>query len=216
LDLGAIVTDTTKHFGPDSYSGVIFLSSTPFRSWDRKVDSGKIDSFGFSITHPTVYDITYGAERLVETFTSNPEKVPPETVFAWTAAYISWHPSARINHSYRAVGQCEVYRHEKALREAGGKIPTLVILGKEDKFLLVNKVEKLYREAFTGELVEIQIWPGVGHLPFYEEPEKTRDAILEFVRKVQDECDSVHSSPTCCSSELLSDPETLRDALVKA
>ena len=43
-------------------------------------------------------------------------------------------------------------------------------------------MEKLYEETFTD--VEIQVWPEVGHIPFFEEPEKTRGAILAFVKRV--------------------------------
>ena len=54
--------------------------------------------------------------------------------------------------------------------------------GKGDKFVLLDRVEKLFKETFAD--VEVQVWPEVGHIPFFEEPEKTRDAMLGFVRRV--------------------------------
>jgi pimeloyl-ACP methyl ester carboxylesterase len=93
----------------------------------------------------------------------------------WIGAYASQHPGARTNYITRT-------QDEDALKGAAGKVPVLVLLGKEDKFILPDPVEKLFKETFTD--VEVQIWPEVGHIPFFEEPEKTRNAILAFVNRV--------------------------------
>ena len=72
------------------------------------------------------------------------------------------------------------HSHEK-LKEMICHTPVLVILGEEDKLLFSRDLGELYKATFPDH--EVHIWPEVGHLPFFEEPEKTRDAILNWVKK---------------------------------
>jgi len=120
-------------------------------------------------------DLCSTARDLVEGFTTNPDKIHPATKLAWIGAYANQHPVARTNYITRT-------QDEDALKAAVEKVPILALLGKDDKFLLPDQVERLYKETFAD--VAVQIWPEVGHLPFFEEPEKTKNAILAFVKKV--------------------------------
>ena len=173
--LGAVIVDITTHLGPDSYSGVIFLGSTPFRSWNTEIVNPWLAGMFPRVFSNDLSDLCSTARDLVEAFTFNPDNIHPATKLTWIGAYANQHPVARTNYISRT-------QDEDALKAVVEKIPVLALLGKDDKFLLPNQVEKLYKETFAD--VEVQIWPEVGHLPFFEEPEKTRNAILWFVKKV--------------------------------
>jgi len=120
-------------------------------------------------------DLCSTARDVIEAFACYPDKIHPATKLAWIGAYAEQHPAARSNYIFRT-------QDEGALKAATGKVPVLAILGKDDKFLLSDRVEKLYKETFAD--VEVEVWPEVGHIPFFEDPEKTRNVILAFVKRV--------------------------------
>ena len=122
-----------------------------------------------------VSDLCSTARNFIEAFAFNPDKIHPATKLAWIGAYAVQHPTARTNYISRT-------QDESALKAAAGKIPVLAVLGRDDKFILSDRVEKLYKESFTD--VEVQVWPEVGHVPFFEEPEKTKSLILAFVKRL--------------------------------
>ena len=122
-----------------------------------------------------ISDLGSTARDFIEAFAFHPDRIHPATMLAWIGAYTHQHPTAKANYMTRT-------QSEDALKDAAGKVPVLTILGKEDKFILSDRVGGLFKETFVD--VEVQIWPEVGHVPFFEEPEKTRDAILAFVKRV--------------------------------
>ena len=159
--------DITAHLGPDCYSGVIFLSSTPCHSWDWKAsESLWIDIFPLIVSRHKL-DQENAAKALVGGFTH--KGTSEETNRAWIETYESQHPFRRVE-------------KPAILTDAAKNTPVLVLLGKDDKILSWESLGEKYKEEFTS--VEVQVWPEVGHLPCFEEPEKTRDAILEFVERV--------------------------------
>ena len=105
----------------------------------------------------------------------DPDRVPPATKLSWIGAYATQHPSVKANFVART-------QDEGAFKGATGKIPVMVLLGKEDKFISPDRLGELFKETFAD--AEVHIWSGVGHIPFFEEPEKTRDVILAFVKRV--------------------------------
>ena len=173
--LGAILADITTHLGPDFYSGIIFFGSTPFRSWNTEIMNPWLAGMFPRVLSPELPDLCSTARDFVEAFAFYPEKIHPATKLTWIGAYASQHPGARTNYITRT-------QDEAALKAAAGKVPVLTLLGKDDKFILSDRVEKLFKETFAD--VEVYVWPEVGHIPFFEEPEKTRDAILTFVKRV--------------------------------
>jgi pimeloyl-ACP methyl ester carboxylesterase len=112
----------------------------------------------------------------VEAFAFFPEKIHPATKLSWAGAYALQPHAARINYTNRI-------QDEGLLKGVAKKIPALLLMGEEDMFLLPDRLEKLFRETF-GDDVEVQVWPETGHILFFEEPERTRDAILGFVKRV--------------------------------
>jgi len=172
---GAILADITTHLGPDFYSGIIFFGSTPFRSWNTEIMNPWLAGMFPRVLSPELPDLCSTARDFVEAFAFYPEKIHPATKLTWIGAYASQHPGARTNYITRT-------QDEAALKAAAGKVPVLTLLGKDDKFILSDRVEKLFKETFAD--VEVHVWPEVGHIPFFEEPEKTRDAILTFVKRV--------------------------------
>jgi len=137
--------------------------------WLKEI--GPIDGFN------TSWHIWSQTRDLFGGFVCDPKNVDTTITSDWIGTFANQELLVR-KHRHKMP------RDEEPLRHAAKEIPVLVILGKEDKFLLPEKVKELCLETFGEELAEVQIWPGVGHLPFYEEPEKTRDAILGFTRKV--------------------------------
>ena len=127
------------------------------------------------VLSPDLSDLCSTSRDFVEAFAFYPDKIHPATKLAWIGAYAHQHPTAKMNYLTRT-------QDEDALKGAVGKVPVLAILGKEDKFLLPDRVEKLYKETFVD--VEVQTWPEAGHIPFFEEPEKTKSEILAFVKRV--------------------------------
>ena len=172
---GAILADITTHLGPNFYSGIIFLSSTPFRSWNTEIMNPWLAGLFPRVLSPDLPDLCLTARDFVEAFVFYPDKIHPGTKLTWIGAYASQHPGARANYFTRT-------QDEDALKAAAGKVPVLALLGKGDKFILPDRVETLFKETFVD--VEVQVWPEVGHIPFFEEPEKTRDAILMFVKRI--------------------------------
>jgi len=127
------------------------------------------------VLSPDLPDLCSTARDFVEAFAFYPDKIHPGTRLTWIGAYASQHPGAMMNYITRT-------QDEDALKAAAGKVPVLTLLGKGDRFILPDRVEKLFKETFAD--VEVQIWPEVGHIPFFEEPGKTRDAMLTFVKRV--------------------------------
>lgn len=164
-------------FGHEFYSGVILLGSTPFRSWGAEIVNPWLAELFPCFQSTDLSDLCSTARDFTEVFTFRPDTIHPATKLTWIGAYALQHPTARINYITRT-------QDEDTLKVAAGKIAAIVLLGKEDSFLLPSRVEELYKESFSN--VKAQIWPEVGHLPFFEEPEKTRDAILSFVKGVNE------------------------------
>ena len=60
--------------------------------------------------------------------------------------------------------------------------PTLVIHGEEDNLIKVES-SKYFKENILD--VEIKIYPDIGHLPMYEDPERTAKDIRDFIEKIK-------------------------------
>ena len=57
--------------------------------------------------------------------------------------------------------------------------PTLIIHGEEDNLINVDS-SKLYQENIPK--VEVKIYSNIGHMPMYEDPERTAKDITEFIK----------------------------------
>ena len=123
---------------------------------------------------PELPDLCSTAREFVEAFAFDPDRVPPATKLSWIGAYATQHPTVKANFVSRT-------QDEGAFKGATGKIPVMVLLGKEDKFIFSDRLGELFKETFAN--VEVHIWSGVGQIPFFEEPEKTRSVILAFVKR---------------------------------
>ena len=135
---GATLVDITTHLGPDSYSGVIFLGSTPFRSWNTEIMNPWLAGMFPRLLSTGLSDLCSTARELVEAFVFDSDKIHPATKLAWIGAYASQHPVARMNYITRT-------QDEDALKHAAGKVQVLALLGKEDKFLLPDQVRSCIR-----------------------------------------------------------------------
>lgn len=63
-------------------------------------------------------------------------------------------------------------------------VPTLVIQSEDDPYGTVRQVEAI--ERGVGAKVERLLLPECGHAPHRDQPERTREAIVDFVRRLQD------------------------------
>ena len=172
--LDTTVADITAHLGPDCYSGVVFLSSTPFPSWNKEVLTPWRKDIISRLEASNVFGASSIMREFVRAFTYDPENVDRRTQFSWIGGFVS----------HEVVTKPSSLFSEEPLRKAAkaGKVSALVLLGKDNMCLESEKVEGLYKETFKS--VEVHIWPKVGHLQCFEEPEMTRNAILAFVEKV--------------------------------
>jgi len=59
-------------------------------------------------------------------------------------------------------------------------LPTLILWGKEDVSIHVDKAYRLHRDIKYSKL---KIFPKVGHMPNEEAPQKVLDEILKFMEK---------------------------------
>ena len=134
-------------------------TSTPvsFRSWNMELMNPWLAGMFPRVLSTELSDLWSTARDFIEAFAFYPDKIHPATELALIGVYASQHPTARLNYISRI-------QDESAVKAATGKVPVPVILGKDDKFLLSDRVEKLYKETFAG--VEVQVWPEVGHIPF--------------------------------------------------
>lgn len=94
---------------------------------------------------------------------------------------------------YPVAGARDPEQGEKALKDAAERISVLALLGKEDKYFYSDVLKEKYEETFKSP--EVLVWDEVGHLPCFEEPGKTRDAILAFVKRVSDMGHIAQGSP---------------------
>jgi pimeloyl-ACP methyl ester carboxylesterase len=62
------------------------------------------------------------------------------------------------------------------------RVPSLVVQGEDDEYGTLAQVDAIERGA--GASVERLVLPACGHAPHRDQPEKTRDAIVNFVRRV--------------------------------
>ena len=84
-------------------------------------------------------------------------------------------PAFKHYRSYVQASLRKAIRHPKAI-----DVPSLVVWGKKDGFLLPPTIDELERELTN---VEVRILPG-GHWLFREHPEEVNGLILDFVERI--------------------------------
>ena len=62
------------------------------------------------------------------------------------------------------------------------RAPTLVIHGEEDNLIQVER-SKYFEENIPNE--EVKIYTNIGHLPMYEDPERTAKDIRDFIDTIR-------------------------------
>lgn len=66
-------------------------------------------------------------------------------------------------------------------RLAGLSVPSLWIWGRRDQIVSSRYAERVER---TVPGAEVHVWDGIGHVPQFEAPTETNDAILDFIERV--------------------------------
>ena len=164
---------------PNFCSGAIFLGATLSQKWDIKSEALKrIDGL---ISSPKSSDIRLGAVKLVESLTFHIGIISQTMYNCFIGAVILRRPPMRLE-DFIELSTPQPFlerRTPKSPIKRVQRIRTLVILGEDDRLFLSDELGELYRSTFPRP--EVHIWPKVGHLPFFEEPEKTRDVILKWV-----------------------------------
>jgi pimeloyl-ACP methyl ester carboxylesterase len=76
---------------------------------------------------------------------------------------------------YRAMMQR--IDHKQVLSEF--KSPVLIIIGEEDKTVLLQDV---ISQCYLPDICHVHIWKGVGHMGMLENPERSNEVLLKFLR----------------------------------
>ncbi|KAL1694354.1 Alpha/Beta hydrolase protein [Schizophyllum commune] len=173
---GTIVTDICHHLGADVLSGAIFISSGPY-----------LDLFPIAATAqlteniPRVlekYDVKKsreGSRVFAKALFLDEEKVPFATRLAWMGSILLMPP---------ATVELVLYRHQDGtnfLEAAKGGLKVMCIYGVQD--VLANQMAVV--EAIRPHFKDIKVIAidQAGHSVFYEQPEQTNRALLQFVKE---------------------------------
>lgn len=128
------------------------------------------------LTQTTDVTLAFSASSLfVAGLTSDPDLIPFHTRMAWTGLGVQLSPAVKAWHLGRK-------QNPQRLVDEGAKgLPVLVVHGSADGLdgrLVVEEVKKVFADVGVTWL------DGVGHTPFLEAFELTREAILTFVLRV--------------------------------
>lgn len=190
---GTIVTDICHHLGADVLSGAIFISSGPY-----------LDLFPIAATAqlteniPRVlekYDVKKsreGSRVFAKALFLDEEKVPFATRLAWMGSILLMPP---------ATVELVLYRHQDGtnfLEAAKGGLKVMCIYGVQD--VLANQMavvegvcgcgvylsgQLMFPAAIRPHFKDIKVIAidQAGHSVFYEQPEQTNRALLQFVKE---------------------------------
>jgi pimeloyl-ACP methyl ester carboxylesterase len=107
----------------------------------------------------------------------NPQRIPPGTLEGYEAPVLnipgSWHFGLAIVRHWTQDLQ-ELERAITRLRE----IPTLLLWGSADVAVYADSAESL-RTHFNS--CGVEIFPGIGHLPYEEAPDQFNRAVIQFL-----------------------------------
>ncbi|CAL1712618.1 unnamed protein product [Somion occarium] len=174
--LGMIPVDVIEAYGAKTISGVILpggpaitraLHDEYFHPELLRLFPLLMDSSGDSIGN--------AASAFVDSCVADPAAMPFETKLQWMGGFAMQSPTVRALCANRAQPSD---RWEKEIHD----VPVLLIQGDQDTHADTEKMVPIARKYFPK--LDLHIFEGVGHAPFYERPTETNELILDFVGRV--------------------------------
>lgn len=169
--------DIVNSFGPNYLSGIIYIGALPYTNAPHIVTKWQM-SASLKIQQHAEDPVAFRqvlAEYLKDTFIS-PDSLPVEDQQAWLAVMLT-QPRPILPRVLRRKQD-----KSRFWSECGMILPLLVIHGQMDNVCSHDALVAEARAKFTN--VEVESWPGVGHVPFIEKFEKFNDVVLSWVEKV--------------------------------
>ncbi|KZO90312.1 alpha/beta-hydrolase [Calocera viscosa TUFC12733] len=176
---GAAAADVCSFPGASVLHGIIYLDALPFCSSEfiPRVITGAIAAIIPGLLEAgDVALFSRAIVQFVESCVYQKEKMPYELRAACLGDVVLPSPTVRQLCLSRV-------QDPTSLQQAGKTTPLLMIHGEEDAHIVGKKIEAEMKPHF-GDRLEVHYLKGVGHAPFIEEPEKTRDLVLSFVKTV--------------------------------
>jgi pimeloyl-ACP methyl ester carboxylesterase len=136
-------------------------------------------AFGSALFLPTIKRLRWIHPRLLTRLYGDPARISPGTLEGYEAPVLAmpggWEYGVSVARHWTA-DQKELEHAIRQLRH----IPTLLLWGSDDVAVYAHSAEEL-RKHFDH--CEVEIFPGVGHLPYEETPERFNAAVLNFLGK---------------------------------
>ncbi len=171
LSMGGLVTMELALAHPERVSGVVLAATTAApvtidEAEARRAQADEIEREGMLATALEMAGRLFGPDAR-----KNPELLT--TVFAMMVSTSPAGAAAALR------GRAERPDYSTLLRELG--VPSLVIVGDHDSWAADAVTEQLLASLPDAEL---QRFPGAGHLPNLEEPERFNTALRAFVGRI--------------------------------
>jgi len=114
---------------------------------------------------------------------ANPERLPKAGYLAAADEFIRIYRRGRARVALLSAMRGLIADEPEAFWQRAKRIevPTLILWGREDRLVPVGLGHRL---ANTIPGSRIEVLPGVGHVPQFEQPEETRRLVLEFLDEV--------------------------------
>ncbi|KAI5826820.1 alpha/beta-hydrolase [Schizophyllum commune Tattone D] len=174
---GTIVSDVCQHLGADVLGGVILIAAVPFLDLFAKVASPQLLENVPRVLEKSDVKISREGSRIFrKALFYDVEKVPFATSLAWMGSILLMPP---------ATSELVLYRKQDGTKflEAGKTgLKVMCIYGKQDALhpngmVVVEELQPYFKD------IKVVAIDNAGHSVFYEQPEETNKALLEFVKE---------------------------------
>lgn len=177
LFLGTIATDLCAAYGPSILSGVIYLAGLPYiGDIQPKIGTTLVRQLVQGLTGSDVALVSSSAIGFVESVVVEPAKLQFETKVAWLGCVALQPPSVRRYVIMRSQDP------RRFLEEGTKQWPLLILHGTEDLQIQGESLIREMKAVFAD--CEEHLIPNAGHAVFWDQPERVRDEILGFVKRV--------------------------------
>ncbi|KZT52832.1 alpha/beta-hydrolase, partial [Calocera cornea HHB12733] len=176
---GSFAADVCAHPGPGVLHGIISFNGVPF------CDPGTIAGIVTPQTGALIPGLleaddvalfSRSFQQFVDTFVHHKKRMGYRTRAALLGNIVTQSPVVRRHCIWRVTDPAP-------FRAAGATLPLLLIHGREDEHIVAEPVVEILQPSF-GQRLEVHVLEGVGHTPFIDDPQRTRELVLEFVRRV--------------------------------
>jgi len=172
---GIVAADAVAHYGTDYISGSILINAMPYRAMHPEVANPVILEILPRILANDATEFSKGVRDFVISCATPGRSIPYSDMCMWTGTILLQHPLARTYSVSRT-------QDERALMSVSKTLPLLCIHGSEDQHMIATDHEQFMKLNFGN--VEYHTIPGIGHMTFWERPEKINELMLAWIKKV--------------------------------